>query len=160
MRALTVCEPFATLICTPEADLPAGVMQKRIENRTWHMNYRGPLAIHAGKSRQWIVTSHGDRYTDLRFNLPISSMTFGAVLGLAVVEDCLHVEQIRSGVADQRYPWIKTHQHTVGPYCIVLSRAVRASTPIQHRGFQSLFDVPDRLLAADPVLAKWMKENC
>jgi ASCH domain len=39
MKALTVKEPYAALII-------AGV--KKIENRKWYTDYRGPVAIHAG----------------------------------------------------------------------------------------------------------------
>lgn len=46
MKALTIRQPWASLIA-------AGV--KTIETRSWSTKYRGPLAIHAGKSpRSWI----------------------------------------------------------------------------------------------------------
>lgn len=41
MRALTLTQPWATLVAV-------GV--KRIETRSWHTPYRGPLAIHAAKA--------------------------------------------------------------------------------------------------------------
>lgn len=41
MYALTVKQPWASAIM-------AGL--KRVENRTWRTDYRGPLAIHAGSS--------------------------------------------------------------------------------------------------------------
>lgn len=44
MKALTLHQPWATLVAF-EA--------KRIETRSWDTNYRGPLAIHAGKNREW-----------------------------------------------------------------------------------------------------------
>lgn len=28
--------------------------EKRVENREWPTSYRGPLLIHAGKSREWL----------------------------------------------------------------------------------------------------------
>ena len=45
MKALTICQPYAEMIANHE---------KPIENRTWPTSYRGPLAIHAGKSRAWL----------------------------------------------------------------------------------------------------------
>lgn len=42
MYALTIKQPWASAIM-------AGL--KRVENRTWRTDYRGPLAIHAGLSR-------------------------------------------------------------------------------------------------------------
>jgi hypothetical protein len=44
-KALTICQPYAELIARGE---------KVIENRTWPTSYRGPLLIHAGKSREWL----------------------------------------------------------------------------------------------------------
>jgi hypothetical protein len=41
VKALTITQPWATLIAQG---------QKRIETRSWSTNYRGPLAIHAGKN--------------------------------------------------------------------------------------------------------------
>jgi len=40
MKALSLTQPFATLVA---------IGAKRIETRSWHTNYRGPLAIHASK---------------------------------------------------------------------------------------------------------------
>lgn len=40
MKALTLTQPWATLVATGA---------KRIETRSWSTSYRGPLAIHAGK---------------------------------------------------------------------------------------------------------------
>ena len=45
MRALTLIEPYATLIA---------VGHKKIETRPWPAVYRGPILIHAGKSRECI----------------------------------------------------------------------------------------------------------
>lgn len=40
MKALTLTQPWATLVA---------IGAKRIETRSWHTRYRGPLAIHAAK---------------------------------------------------------------------------------------------------------------
>lgn len=41
MKALTLTQPWATLVA---------IGAKRIETRSWHTSYRGPLAIHAAKT--------------------------------------------------------------------------------------------------------------
>ena len=41
MKALTVKQPYAHLICSEIKD---------IENRSWYTNYRGSILIHAGKT--------------------------------------------------------------------------------------------------------------
>jgi len=45
MKTLTLYQPWATLIALGE---------KRIETRSWYTSYRGPLAIHAGKTDDYI----------------------------------------------------------------------------------------------------------
>lgn len=40
MKAVTLTQPWATLVA---------IGAKQIETRSWPTNYRGPLAIHAGK---------------------------------------------------------------------------------------------------------------
>lgn len=40
MKALTIIQPWASLIA---------IGAKKIETRSWHTSYRGPLAIHASK---------------------------------------------------------------------------------------------------------------
>jgi len=45
MKAVTIYQPYAELIARGE---------KRVENRSWRTDYRGPLAIHAGCSRAWL----------------------------------------------------------------------------------------------------------
>lgn len=41
MKAITIIQPWASLIISG---------QKRVENRTWATEYRGPLLIHAGQN--------------------------------------------------------------------------------------------------------------
>lgn len=45
MKAITLHQPWATLVA---------IGAKRIETRSWGTSYRGPLAIHAGKSREYL----------------------------------------------------------------------------------------------------------
>ena len=45
MKALTLYQPWATLVA---------IGAKKIETRSWSTPYRGPLAIHAGKCRDYI----------------------------------------------------------------------------------------------------------
>jgi len=45
MKALTLYQPWATLVA---------IGAKKIETRSWKTDYRGPLAIHAGKNKKYI----------------------------------------------------------------------------------------------------------
>lgn len=85
MKAITIKQPWASLIVLGE---------KRFETRSWQTKYRGPLAIHAGKSVDkeackdpWIkgvlkecgITSYKDLPT-------------GVVLATVELVDCYKVE--------------------------------------------------------------------
>lgn len=121
MKALTICQPYAHMIACGE---------KRVENRTWPTQYRGPLLIHAGKSRAWLTDSDPD------------GMAFGAVVATAQLVDCLRVERIKCGDYADRYPWLKGHRHALGPWCWVLGDVAVLQEPVPARGAQGLWDLP------------------
>lgn len=133
VKAITICQPYAALICLPPTDLRF----KRIENRTWETLYRGPLAIHAGKSKAWLK---GDNYGFSESELP-----FGAVVAVAQLTQCLHISKIRSGeLHGSLFSWVPNHVHTEGPFCWVLENVVPLAHPVACSGKQGLW-VPDRI---------------
>lgn len=137
MKALTICQPFAHLICLPDDDDRA----KRVENRTWPTSYRGPLLIHAGKSKAWL--GRNDEY-----KIPVGDMTFGAIVGVARLVDCFSTNNEAECVAIlRRRPWLAGHQHVEGPFCFVLAECRRFESPIEYRGAQGFFDVPNSIVA-------------
>lgn len=127
MKALTICQPYAELIMR---------RLKRVENRTWPTKYRGPMYIHAGKSRHWLEAE------DLRC---YPNMPFGAVVGIADVIDCLPLLRIEQGEFDQKYPWLRAHEHANGPWCWILDNVVPIG-PWPYRGAQGLFEIRDGVL--------------
>jgi hypothetical protein len=145
MKALTICQPYAHLIVTPQAELPGDEVQKRVENRRWRCNHRGPLLIHAGMSRKWVEPAD-ERY----------KMTFGAILGVCDIVACLTYVDItdRFGLVgkramanqNQRWPWLETHPHVVGPWCFVLDNIRRFREPIPYKGQQGLFNIPEDVI--------------
>lgn len=123
MKAATICQPYAHLIVLGE---------KPIENRTWSTAYRGPLAIHAGKSRSWLGDGDGKRYP---------SMAFGAIVAVADLVACLHVWSKEPW--PERYAPLRDHEHTNGPWCFVLENVRRLETPIPCNGSLGLWIVPE-----------------
>lgn len=120
MKALTICQPYAHLIAIGE---------KPIENRTWPTAYRGPLAIHAGKSREWL-----DEYDEARY----PTMAFGAVVAVANLVACLRLED--SAPWPNRWRHLRDHEHANGPWCFLLANVRRLPTPIPARGAQGFWD--------------------
>jgi len=136
MKALTICQPYAHLIM---------INVKPVENRTWYTHYRGPLAIHAGKSKEWMGEKNGhDNY-----GITLTQMAFGAVIAQAELVDCLQIERVHAGDYDRRYPWLRDHEHAKGPWCWVLEGIRPLAKPIPWKGAQGLwqFDFPEVLCA-------------
>ena len=93
MRVLTVCHPWAWAIVHGA---------KRIENRTWGASYRGPLLIHAGKSRARLG-DYGEGEP------PESALTFGAIIGRVTLVDCVAFDTAPPDVRGDRFaegPWL------------------------------------------------------
>ena len=120
MKALTICQPNAELICLGE---------KRVENRGWSTDYRGPLLIHAGKSREWVETHDGP--------LP-ERLVFGAIVGRCELVACV---SYRFAHRYPEYRWITRDAHASGPKCLILENVERLERPIPWRGVPGLFVV-------------------
>ena len=145
--AITICQPYAHLIVTPQAELPSNCVQKRVENRTWATHYRGELLIHAGKSTKYMDHDDAARYP---------SMVFGAVIGIARLVDCLRFEQRRdrygkglyqpTAYDSRRYPWLTSHPHAEGPFAWILSDVRRLIEPVAMAGHQGFWKVEDARL--------------
>lgn len=138
MKALTICQPYAELICLGE---------KFVENRRWVCGHRGPLLIHAGKSRSWLKT-----YAPLP-----DPMAFGAIVGRCELVDEFRLDGGRiPQSALNRHPYLADHPHVEGPWCWVLSVVERLERPMPCRGQQGLFDVdPGELAAAAGYPLVW-----
>ena len=114
MKALTICQPYAHLIV---------IGDKIIENRKWATSYRGPLAIHAGKSRQWLEDGDEQEWPH---------MVFGAVVAIADLRGCARLEDLPLEYRD--------HAHASGPWCWILRNVLPLKKPIPMRGAQGLWE--------------------
>lgn len=72
--------------------------------------------------------------------------TFGALLGIVTLLDCLTIDQIQSGRYDHQYPQLASRAHCFGPYCLVLGNPRSFEAPIPWRGAQGFFKVSDQHL--------------
>jgi len=116
-KALTICQPYAELIACGD---------KPIENRRWPTSYRGPLLIHAGKSREWMDPDDEREYV------------FGAFVASADLVACLLIGQ----AWPSRWRHLQSHEHANGPWCWILENIQRLPSPIPYRGAQGLWNVP------------------
>lgn len=123
MQILTVCQPYAHLIAIGE---------KVIENRTWPTGYRGPLAIHTGKSRAFL--------DDATFVDDQEPMPFGAIECVTELVGCVRLEHLPAAY--------RGHDHAFGPWCWLLARTKRLTVPIPLTGRQGLWVAPPDLVTA------------
>lgn len=129
MKAITISQPYASLIASGD---------KWIENRTWPTNYRGPIAIHAGKGSQYLSKA------------ALAELPTGAVLAIADLTACVELIQIRARELSirrhTRIPgtekfWTEAnrHEHAQGPWCWILEN-VRKIEPEPATGKQGLWE--------------------
>jgi activating signal cointegrator 1 len=139
MKALTICQPYAALIVRG---------QKFVENRPWYTEHRGPLAVHAGLSKDWLdagVAAHFRRIGD--------PLVFGAVVGICQLLDVLWFEHIAAGRHDTEYPWLRDHAHVSGPWCWIMGDVQRFNQPVRWRGERALWNFPDDLIPLERTIA-------
>ena len=133
MKALTISQPYASMIA-------AG--QKWIENRTWCTDYRGSLAIHAGRGRQYLDSRELRRYPT------------GCVLAVCQLVACVPLQPLRvhrrSLVLERLgipVESVLSNEHAEGPWCWI----VRDVRPLQVvcpcRGAQGLWQWDESVIA-------------
>lgn len=125
MKALTIMEPWASLIFTADY---VGIPFKQVETRSWKTSYRGKLAIHAGKKKLhksvdfFMGMSEEDMTHFMEAGIDgdkaLDQLVYGAVLGEVEIVDCVPMEELRKtryatpsemafgDWSDGRYGWI------------------------------------------------------
>ncbi len=134
MIAVTVRQPWARCIA-------AG--HKPVENRSRNFAYRGPIAIHAGKtSDRSGVTDR--RVTGLWGADPLAGARLGAVVAVADVVDCHEAEQPVPEDATCCWPWGDRSLRGRPAWHIVLANVQRLAVPVPCRGRLHVgWNVPD-----------------
>ena len=133
MKALTIHEPFATLIMQ-------GI--KRVENRSWFTGSTGDLIIHAGASdefiKPWIWKS-------LELGPLPEQLNPRMVLGIVKVVDCVKIvgEQGQRMPVEEKHKWVESHPYAFGPYCWILEDVRVLEKPFRWKGQQKLWDATE-----------------
>lgn len=130
MKALTISQPFASLIASGE---------KWIENRCWRTYYRGPLAIHAGLGRQYLDRAKLAAYPTSRI-VAVVDMIACLSWGEIATESERRPMERPTGV-HRCWREIFEDKHCEGPWCWILSN-VRIVESDEIRGARGLWDLP------------------
>lgn len=129
MKTISLWEPWATAM---QLDL------KRNETRHWYTDYRGPLAIHAAKTRD-----HADFIFDpevyphfaAKGICAIEHLQFGCVLCTVNLVGCYRTEDISPTPLERALG-----DYTPGRFAWVTENLVVLPKPVPARGFQSFWD--------------------
>lgn len=132
MRAISLWEPWATAIA---------IGAKKIETRSWATNYRGPLAIHAAKTREMAdaFLSHGAvrlAFADAGITT-VAQLPFGCVVATCRLMNCVRTERIRDSLSPLE---VLLGGYDDGRYAWVLEDVVRLPKPVLWRGAQGFFE--------------------
>lgn len=141
MKAITIQQPWAGLIASGH---------KRFETRGWKTNYRGPIAIHAGKQKDYDTCMLlAKEYTSIWGE--ITPLSFGSVIAIADLTECyeVHVDHTDDAVlmrGNMPFVWIGKDTNEFrfgfyenGRYAWRLEN-VRPIEPIPAKGQQGLWN--------------------
>lgn len=135
MKAISLWEPWATAIA---------IELKQIETRHWFTSYRGPVAIHAAKTRE-----HAHIVWDPDFDPAITGafsssgvesiddLPFGCVVCTANLVACDRVEGVRGKISRIEYA---LGNYDNGRFAWRLENVVRLAAPIPAKGSQGFWE--------------------
>lgn len=138
MRAISLWQPWATAIA---------IGAKKIETRSWASGYRGPLAIHAAKTKEHIDYLRDpavrEAFYAAGYQNPLS-LPLGAIVATCELKDCLPTGY-------RHFDSISETERALGNYDMgrfgwVLENVVWLRKPVPFKGAQGFFNVPDQLL--------------
>lgn len=127
IRALTICQPFASLIADGS---------KWVENRTWCTSHRGPLAIHAGSSTRYLEPKE------------LADYPTGGIVAVADLVACVRLSNVVGHVAHDCQELARlsidrmhflNHEHTEGPWCWILQN-VQPCDFVKVQGAQGIWN--------------------
>lgn len=136
IKAITLYQPWATLVA---------IGAKRFETRDWGPeDYRGPLAIHAGKKTDNLARFWDDPFCEVLkaagYDGP-EDLALGAVVCVASLDEVLDTNLDATILSVAKLP----HEGDFGDFgpgrwAWALSNVKRIEPPITARGYQKLWD--------------------
>jgi len=83
LKALTIHQPWATLIA---------IGAKRFETRPWLTKYRGPIAIHASKCKDYLYLCNQKKFREALPKINgLVQLPLGVILGINNLVDCIEI---------------------------------------------------------------------
>jgi hypothetical protein len=127
MKALSICQPWATCIATKG---------KNVENRSWGTRQRGYIAIHASAAKDMKRFEYCQEAYGIR--LDPAELPFGAVLAFAELVNVVTEDTLTRS----------TRKWFSGEFGLVLSNVLPLRRPVGAKGALGFWDLKGKELAA------------
>lgn len=135
MRTISLWEPWASAIA---------IGAKKIETRSWNTGYRGPIAIHAAKTKDHAEEIYDPALWPLFQAAGIertAQLPFGCVVATARIVDCVRTEDLLyRGIVVRNSPEYLLGGYGMGRFGWVLADVHRLPTPIPAKGAQGFWN--------------------
>lgn len=132
MKTISLWEPWASAIA---------IGAKKIETRAWYTGYRGPLAIHAAKTRDHADCFLFEPTVRAAFAAAgitaVGDLSFGCIVATCTLKACLKTERIAGGIGELERA---LGGYDPGRFGWVLENVVRLPKPIPARGSQGFWE--------------------
>lgn len=147
MKAITLHQPWATAIARG---------YKRFETRSWGTQYRGPIAIHAGKQTDFDELDYLRELPHIPDMGVVENGCIVAVAYLFMVYLTIPGGELMVDADQQATTYllpkdgtleVALGNYTPNRYVWQLNNVTPLAAPIYCRGYQGLWDVPDRFTA-------------
>ena len=131
MKTLTIIQPWASLIALGE---------KHIETRSWRTNYRGQLAIHAGKKVDKAVFSQ-PYYREIleKYGITPENIPTSCVLAVCELKDVQTSEQLRPIISEQEKAF---GDYSPNRFGWLLEKISPLENPLPAKGMLGLWECP------------------
>jgi activating signal cointegrator 1 len=153
MKAITLHQPWATLVA---------IRAKQIETRSWNTQYRGKLAIHAGKNTKYVNMKSRDYLCDEEpfYSILMTEMAWknnplplGCIVAVCELVDTKQIDEVISFPAcksytnvDRKCKYILTDQerafgdYSVGRFMWLLDNIQILPEPIPAKGSMGFWE--------------------
>lgn len=133
MKALSIKEPFATLIKKKK---------KYIETRSWKTNYRGELYIHASISK---IAKDVNERKELMKLVNDDVMGYGNILCKCMLIDCIYMtEEYIDYIKNNEYEQYICGRYEVGRYAWILKDIEPLNEMIPAKGQLGIWNYDDK----------------
>lgn len=122
MKVITLKQPWASLVAYG---------YKKYEFRSWKLNYRGPILIHAGLG---IDKEAMQKVKDLNLEFPSKK-----IIGIVSIDDCILLDEAISSIINKENPLVYGNKIRTG-YAWKLSNAKLVNIPESVSGKQGIWN--------------------